>query len=285
MKRSSNLIVLPVLVLLFSASGCSPQYQSERHLYRATKLAKNILINPEAIPPQQFNRALDAYKVIFEKYPDTWSAKRAKVAIGSLYLSKKEYAKAREAFNEVIEIYTDDKRISLEAWFAIAKSYESEDRWPVAISKYNEIIKEYPKTGIGFGLPMYIARHYEEEGDIAKRNRSYVRAISHYAKIVEENPKSEIGYRAQNFIALCYVRIEDWARAVENLKKLAMDYPVAKNISLTMRMIGDISVKRMNTPDLAIEIFEEFLERNPSHPAGEAMKKGLEELRNVSVGE
>lgn len=274
-----------MLILLFSAAGCSPQYQSERHLYRATRLAKNIIITPDAIPPQQFNRALNAYKLIFEKYPDTWSARRARVAIGSLYLAKKEYAKAREAFNEVIGIYTDDKRIGLEARFAIARSYENEGVWSRALLKYNEIIKDYPKTGIGFGLPMYIARHYEEEGNILRRDASYLSAIELYTKIAKENPDSELGYRAGNFIAMCYIKMSGWTMALESLKNLAMDYPMARNVGLTMRMIGDISVVRLAAPEKAIEIFEEFLAKNPEHPAKDAFEKGLEELRNAIVVE
>lgn len=272
-----------IIIFMFCAVGCSSQYQSERYLYRATKLAKNILVAPEAVPPQEFNRALNAYKIIFEKYPDTEAAKRARVATGSLYLSKEEHDKAREVFTEVLTLYPDDQNICLEARFAIGKSYENQGAWDKALSKYREIMKEYPSTGVALSLPIYIATHYEKEENVIEKNRSYMQAISYYEKIARENPNSELGYRAQNFITMCYMKLNDWTAALENLRKIGLDYPMARNLGITMRMIGDISIKRLNDPQKAVDIFEEFLEKNPDHPAKEPIKKGLEELRNVHL--
>lgn len=285
MKRLNNFAFILILFILFSATGCSQEYQSERYLYRATKLARGILISPEMILPREFDQALKAYKLVFERYPDTWSAKRARIALGSLYLAKKQNIKARAAFKKALELYPDDKKISMEARFATAKSYEQEGTWNKAALEYAGLIKDYPDTGMGLSLPIYVARHYELEKNIVERDRAYMKAISHYANISEKNPNTVLGFRAQNLIVMCYSKKEDWPQAVNSLEKLVMDYPKAKNVGLSLRMIADVCAIRLDTPERAIRIFEKFLAEHPQHPLKDYVKEGLEALSNVSTGE
>ncbi|MBU1854026.1 MAG: tetratricopeptide repeat protein [Candidatus Omnitrophica bacterium] len=267
--KKSNVTVIFILFLLIGSAGCTDQYRSERDFYRATKLSRNILINPEAIPPREFQRAVNAYKLVIERYPDTWSAKKAGVALGSLYLAKGAYREAREKFEEILGIYPADKNVAAEAKFLIGKSYENEEMWDKAILEYQELIKDYPDTVIGIGLPMYIAQYYEKGKDIIERNRIYGDVIMHYTEISEENPNTEIAFKADSFIAMCYLKIENWPQAVKSLGKLAMDYPMNENIELTLRMVEDISVSKLNSPELAVEIFDKFLKEYPDHPLRE----------------
>jgi tetratricopeptide (TPR) repeat protein len=273
LRKPNSIRFVLILSLIFSLTGCSREYQSERHLYRATKLAKNILLAPDTIPPQEFNRAVDAYKSIFEKYPDTWSAKRARIALGSLYLSKKEFEKARAYFNRALEASTDNKNLCMEAQFAIAKSYENEGLWDKALIEYQKIMKDYPDSEMALALPLYIA----------SKNKDYASAIAYYAKIREENPKTLLGFKAENLIVTCYMKQDDWDNAVSSLERLAMDYPMARTIELTMRMILDICRDRLNAPERAISFFEKFLQEYPDHALKDSLNKGLEVLKNAAT--
>ena len=268
---------------MFGIAGCSREYQSERYLYRAAKLARHIIMAPDAVPPQEFNNALKAYTVIFEKYPDTLSAKRARIGMGALYLAKKENVKAREVFKKAIEFYPDDKAICIEARFAIAKSYENEDLWDNALIEYKGMIRDYPDTDMGLSLPVYIARHYEKEKDAIGADNAYREAIAHYKAFAEKNPDTMLGYKAREFIVTCYLKKEDWEEAVNSMEKMVMDYPMARTVPASMRLVSDISINKLKDPGKAIEIFHKFLSTHPRHPAKEFIQKGLGVLKNVSL--
>lgn len=270
---------------MFSIAGCSQEYQSERYLYRATKLARHIIMAPDAVPPQEFNKALNSYELVFTKYPDTISAKRARIGTGSLYLAKKENIKAREVFNKALELYPNDKAICIEARFAIAKSYESQDLWGKALLEYKGIIRDYPHTEMGLSLPAYIAQHYEKEKDAIGADNAYREAITHYRKIADENPKTMLGYKARDFIVICCLKKEDWPGALNNLEKLVMGYPGAKTVPASMRLVSDISINKLKDPGRAVEIFQKFLTIYPGHQAREFIRKGLEVLKNVPLAE
>lgn len=275
MKRLSKLTyIASILLLLIFTAGCSDQYQSERYLYKATRLAKDVFINPEAIPPQQFERAIKAYEIIFEKYPKMWTARRARIAIGTLYLAKEEYEKARSVFRKAIELYPDDTGICIEARFATGKSYEKENLWNRALQEYMKIIADYPDTEMALSLPMYIA----------SKDKDYGPAIAHYKNIAQKNPNSQLGFRALNFVSICYTKKGDWAQVVRSMEKLAMDYPMAANVGLTLRTIADISVRRLNQPGLVTEIFGEFLKKYPDHPLKKGLEKALGDFENISSG-
>lgn len=280
MKRLSSFILIALLAV--SIAGCDKQYQSERCLYKAAKLARHIIMAPDSIPPEEFNNAIKAYTIIFEKYPDSISAKRARLSIGSLYLAKKENIKALEVFNKALKLYPDDKSICIEARFSIAKSYEEMASWDRALTEYKGIMRDYPDTEIGLNLPMYIMQHYEKEKDIPGIDNAYREAIAYYKNIAEKNPRTMLGFRAQDFIIACHMKRENWQEAVNSMEKSVMDYPMVKTIPDTMRMISDISVNKLKDPNRAFEIFQKFLTAYPGHPIKEYIRKGLEVLKNVS---
>lgn len=281
MKRLSSLIL--VLFLAFGIAGCSQEYQSERYLYKATKLARHIIMAPDSVPPQEFNKALNSYELVFTKYPNSASAKRARMGTGALYSARKEYIKAREAFNKALDLYPNDKAICVEARIAIARSYESQDLWDKALAEYKGIIRDYPHTETGLSLPMYIARRYEKEKDAVGTSNAYKEAIAHYKEISEKNPNTVLDFMAQDFIVMCYTKQENWIEAVNSLEKIVMEYPAAKTILSAMQMISNISVKKLDNPKKAIDIFNKFLARYPKHPINDSLKKGLEGLNSVSA--
>ena len=272
-----------LVFMLMSIVGCSQQYQAERSLYKAVRLSKDIIATPDAVPPSQFNKAIEAYTFVFEKYPETLIGRKARMAMGSLYVAKKEYAKSREVFKKMLELYPDDKAVAIEARFSIGKSYELEGLWDKALLEYSGIIRKHSDTQAAFDLPIYIARYYEKQKDIPARNAAYLKAIEHYRSSAEKYPNTDMGFLAESMIVTCYMNQEDWVMALEALEKLLADYPMAKTVVLSLRTAADISVRELKNPQRAIDIFNRFMEKNPKHPLNESIKKGLEAFKNVSA--
>jgi len=269
--------------MLMGILGCSREYQAERSLYKAMRLSKDIIATPDAVPPSQFNKAIKAYTFVFEKYPDTLIARRARMAMGSLYVAKKEYAKAREVFKKTFEMYPDDKAAAIEARFSVGKSYELEGLWDSALKEYSWIIRKYPDTQAGLDIPFYIARYYEKQKDIPARNTAYAKAIEHYKGLAERHPNTDMGFLAESLIVTCYMNQEDWVTALGAIEKVLTDYPMAKTVVMSLKAAADISVRQLKDPQRAIDIFNRFMERNPKHPLNESIKKGLEAFKNATA--
>lgn len=284
MKGLKNMRKIQCVILVFmliGILGCSREYQAERSLHKAIRLSKDIIAAPDAVPPSQFNKAIEAYTFVFEKYPETLIGRKARMAMGSLYVSKKEYAKSREVFKKTFEMYPDDKAVAIEARFSMGKSYELEGLWDKALSEYSGIIRKYPDTQAGLDLPFYIARYYEKQKDIPAKNAAYLKAVAHYRTQAEKYPNTDMGFLAESLIVTCYMNQEDWVMALEAIEKLLADYPMAKTVVLTLRTAADISVRQLKDPQRAIDIFNRFMEKNPKHPLNESIKKGLEAFKNV----
>jgi tetratricopeptide (TPR) repeat protein len=271
------------ILMLIGILGCSREYQAERSMYKAIQLAKDILAAPEAVPPSEFNKAIEAYTLVFEKYPDTFVARKAHMAIGSLYVAKKEYAKAREMFKKTYELYAGTMAVVIEARFSVGKSYELEGSWEDALKEYSLIIRKYPDTQAGLDLPFYIARYYEKQKDMPARNAAYAQAIEHYRGMAERNPNTDIGFLAESLTVTCYMNQGDWVTALAAIEKLLTDYPMAKTAALSLRTAADISIRELKEPERAIDIFNRFMKKNPKHPLNESIKKGIEAFKNVSA--
>jgi len=138
LRRLNSFII--ILTLAFGVAGCTKEYASERAMYWASKFASRIIAAPEAVPPREFNKALEAYKAIFEKYPGTVSAKKARISEGVLYLTKKEYDKARQEFEKILELYPDNKVMIMEEISStMTKVFKSASKlmWALAAPKIN----------------------------------------------------------------------------------------------------------------------------------------------------
>jgi len=281
LKLRNSFLFISILFLALINTGCNNQYMAERVLHRASKMAKKIIVSPDTISPFEFNKAVEAYKTVFTKYPNTWCAKRARLGLGSLYLAKEKYKTARDVFEETLRLYPDDRDICLESQFALGKSYENEGEWESALIEYKKLIKEYPNTKIGLSLPIYIAQHFEKEKNVIEVQKAYIGAVAFYNKVAEKNRNNLLGFRAENLLVRCYIKLEDWEKALDSLRDLAMHYPMARSVGLTLRMVGDVSINRLKQPQKAAEIFKMFLEKFPEHPLKDKLKEGIEEIKNV----
>lgn len=269
---------------MLGSAGCSRQYESEKYLYKAIKTARKVLLAPETALPFEFDKAIGAYQFIIDNYSDTLSAKRARIAIGSLHLAKKENAKARDIFNNTLRIYPNDRNMKLEILFSIGKSYENEGDWRKAVTVYKKIMREYANTDIALGIPLYIIRYFKKEKNAEEITKAYQEAIQYYKAIADKKEKEEYGFKAQGFIVRVYIEQEAWEEAVNSLEKLITDYPWAANVGLSIRMMEDISIGKLENKDRVVKFIENFVAGHSKHPLAESLKKEIVNLKNVQVG-
>lgn len=278
-------IIYPIAFILLSAVVFSlldyrGEYLAERKLYFTDKAFTSILKGPEFIPPAFYAQTAAQYKDIITKYAKTVSSKKARLLLGGLYVSKKEFAAARGEFNDILKKFPEDKNYCAEALFAIGNSYEAEAKWAEALSTYESIMDNYIGTTRALNTPLHIANYYKRKDDDASKNNYLLKAAGYYKKIAQTYPNSQLGYIALNYEIASFQLLEKWGAVLEMLKNILFDYPNAPDIIRNLRRIEMIAIQRLKAPQRAIDIFEDFIKQYPEHRLNNILQKQIKLLRD-----
>jgi len=148
-------ILLSVFALLTSLS-LNDGYTAQRELWRINQKLYYIASYNESTPDNAINQLTDRYHDFINKHSKTLYANQAQLMLGDLYSLRKNYSQARSEFQKAI---CENKELSAQGEFAIAKTYELEGNQEKALSIYKSIIQYYPLTKTGFFVHIYLARH------------------------------------------------------------------------------------------------------------------------------
>lgn len=281
-------IIYPIAFILlfaviFSLLDYRGDYLAERKLYFTDKAFTAILKGPEFIPPAFYDRTAAQYKDIITKYAKTVSSKKARLLLGRLYISKREFDAARGEFNNILKKFPEDKNYCAEALFAIGNSYEAEDKWSKALSTYESIMDDYIGTTRALNTPLYIANYYKRKNDDAGKNNYLLKAAGYYKKIAQAYPNTQLGYIALNYEITSLQLLEKWEVVLEILKNILIDYPNAPDIIRNVRMIEMISIQKLKIPQLAIDILNDFINRHPQHKLNTLLKNQIKVINNKLI--
>ena len=270
----------PVIHLMVSGclvsviTGCSASYNGERLLWKAQQLSTTIAKDPTQATPEQVAKVVHAFQRVIKKTPGTVWAARAQSQIGSWYLAQKRYDQAREAYGQVLQEYSRYTEESLAARYAIAKSYEFENRWEDAIRQYHELIDHHPWSRMGLEAPIYIGLLYERHQQLEQANEAFERAASLYAKLIPEAPTAEAGVQVKSYLALTYERLGQWEKAAHLLADLST-LASGVNRPMLLMTLGTIYQTRLHDEAKAHEVYTKFLQEFPEHPLGKVVKEQL----------
>ena len=159
-------LFLIIFGLVFSVLDYKGEYLAEKKLLSVNKLFFDLSKNPESIPPGLYEKTADSFKSIISGYPETQSAKRARLILAKLYIFEKKFDMARKELNKILTNYPNDNGYCAEALFSIGNYYENEGKWDKALPIYENIIDNYIGTLKALNMPIYIANYY------AKNKRS-----------------------------------------------------------------------------------------------------------------
>ena len=280
--------ILAGVFVLFSLLGLNSDYAIEQMAWKIQKEYLDILKDPKVVPDQTFDEVIKGYQKIIERYPNSRLTPGIRMLVGHVCYLKKDYETARAKFNEIIQLYPDNKGLQAEAFSAIGRTYEAQDNWPAARKTYDHIITDYPLTQTGLGVPLYIANHYKEQNDYQKTMDAYDRAITHYNTLVAQNPDSPVEYAALRYLGNCYLDQKRWKEAVEVLGKIADKYgrPQYMNIrtlDTILKTINAVSVHQLKDYDLPLQIYQDIIQKDPNHPLGDYFQKMIDALSTLKA--
>ena len=281
------LILLTVWIGLFiilSVVNLRDEYSTEKALWKLNRHYVRIAKNPESVPHVTFEKLANEYRHLIKKYSHSQLRGKAQIILGTIYLIKKDYSKAREEFGLVKKNYPDAITFNSEALSAIARSYEIENNWPKALETYRKLIKEYPKTVIGFSIPIYIARYYEGKNQKEEARVAYHEAIQFYRNLAKENPNSGVEYNALRLIGISLLNQKNWPEGLNVLTELLLKYPnLTSNLNQVVPAINTIAIAHTKNYDVPISIYKKFIETYPKHPINNTLKVIIENFEKLKI--
>jgi len=161
--------------------------------------------------------------------------------LGTLYAQNREYEKAQEILNRLIELEGD----SYLAYYYLASLYRELQYFDKAAESYEKALE----LNWFERLAYEVAEFYEEQ-------KAYDKAIAVYHTIIDEGESSDM---AKTRLVNLYLTLEENDKALELLRDLRSVLPESHNVDLTISRI----LLNQEKYDEAIMILEDVLQTNP----------------------
>lgn len=258
--------------------GCSENYQGERLFWKAEQIAKPILAAKDAPSGPQVTRAVAALTRVIRESPETSWAPRAHLLIGTLQLKQRHFNDARQAFQYILQNYSQYRELCQQARAIIAKSFEGEQRWPEAQAMYWELAEYHPLSRLGLEAPLYVAAVLQRRGETAAAVKARERAIKHYLKLIQDAPNPEIATAVKSFLVLGYQQAARWTEAVAVLEELTRAPGTAVNRPLILITLASIYQLKLEQPDKARAVYLDLSAEFPDHPFVKVAKAQIDRI-------
>ena len=259
MKKTILILISTLLAvyLVLSVLGMGGEYAAERLFYRALKLNRKIIINPDVAPPGLAASVENDLRQLLKKYPKSNVAKRANMTLAEFYITNKRHGDALSTLNAIMQTYAADMTTLSAAQFLKGIVYERQNKWNNALREYTTLRDRYTDTRLGLQVPLYIAKHYSEKGSPAEAEAAYKDAAVFYEKLKNDNKGKPLGYAASNLLIQTHLRLQDYKRAGSLLAESIERYPSAVNLLQLLPYVELIFVKKLNRPEKAVEIYQD----------------------------
>lgn len=279
-------LILGGIFAVLSILGSRDEYAVEQKVWGLYKKYIDIAKDPNVIPDKTFEEVIRGYQGIIDRYPQSRMVEGLRFLIGRVYHLKKDYVTARKKFYEIIDLYPKDKNLHANALASVAKTYEADGNWPQALAAYEKMIRDYPQTPAGLGVPIYLANYYKGQNDYQKTMSAYERAITHYREIARQNPASPIEYNALRYLANCYLDQKRWSEAVTTLGEVLQKYAQAEYMTVRtadtmIKTINVVSTYQLKDYDTPVGIYQSIIQKNPGHPLNSYLQKMIDAFRQL----
>lgn len=225
--------------------------------------------------------ALALYERFLKDYPRHELAGKTAVRLGLLYVSRRDFSKGREWFEQVVSRYfSKDKAKRADVKLLIAKTYEQEGSWAEAEKVYEAIEQNEPLTTAALQVPFLRSDYYEAKGDQEKAKQILNQAAEHYKDLERQQPNVEIGQYARRQLQSVYIRQGDWDQVLVNIDEDLHKERNARRQGEWFLLKALITEKRLQDKTKATALYQDFLKRYSDHPLVGVAKSHLEALSN-----
>lgn len=251
-------------LLLALLAGCSSKgYLAEKLYWKAEELARTLPKDPKLITAQDYQKLIKAYQRVVVSCPLEPLAAQSEFIIAQIYVLRNQYSQAEKELIKITRNFSKNQEIASRAQFMLGNFYEHKGNWDKAISEYEKVTDLFPLSSIGLKIPIYIAEHQPGKDEI-QTNMAYQKASKHYKKIISEYSGTSVATVVNDYLALTYVSQGKWNEAIDIWQAIANEYPQTQLAATSLFSIGDVYVRQIKDLEKAIQVYEDFVQKNPT---------------------
>jgi tetratricopeptide (TPR) repeat protein len=283
MKKFIAIFLVSLIFLVFIL-GClldPGDYSKERNLWLIERDFQTLSTHEDSAPAYASERIIQRYDRFIKMSPDSPLAPQAALLKGNVYLFRKNFTKAREIFKDIVDKYSYNSEVVAQAMVLTARSFEQEQKWGNAKSIYDKIIKSYPVTKAGFGVPAYLGYRYLSQGLTQEADQAFEDAVMFYQNVANYYPNSPLEYTAMRMVSECRIAQKRWKDALETTRAWMFKYPSNIMLFEAIKTINDVCIGQLKEYDCAIDTYKQFIIQNPEHPIRPSLQKIITNLENV----
>lgn len=168
-----------------------------------------------------------------------------------IYMSKKEYAKAREILTSIESHWPRYFEVSPGAQYAKAQSFELENNWGRAETEYRFLIDHYAGSEQAMGAYLYLAEKAQKEGREAEAEQWFQRAEKAYKTIASQKPGTRDEALALYFLADLHRTKKQWPEAADVLSQVFAKFPETIQGQRAALMAADVYRDKLNNNRVA----------------------------------
>ncbi len=279
--KINQLIIIVVLFVSCTTNHSKIRniYLAEKMFFKAEKAQRNILINPDIVSPEEYQKVEKEYRAVIDRYStkskDLREIKgiiqRSWLALGDLKLLQKKYNEAITIYKEIIAKSLFDKDLCAIAQFSIARTFEGSERIDEAIGAFQQLVQDYPPVLSDtllpnlniLNTPIYIARLYIQGGQTYSANEQYEKARRYYEEVIRRWPNSQIAMAAQTQTSMSYGDQNRWDESVSVLQEIVRSYPDNPELVNILYTLGTIYQRQLKEPYRAYDIYQQIIRKYP----------------------
>ncbi len=260
------LLVVCCGLLVTGLTGCGSQYSAEKVYWQANQAAKEIIQNRplDKLSAEEHQKIIAGYRRVVEKCPLEPLAAQSQFIIAQIYILQGQHAKAKEELVKITQNFSGNAELASQAQFMLGNLYERQGDWGQAISEYEKVTDLFPLSSMGLKTPIYIAEYYQRTKNEAEADKAYNQAIKHYKKIINEYSGTSVAAVVKDYSALAYASQGRWDEAVDVWQAIVNEYPQSQIGTDLLFAIGETYLKQIKDLQKAIEVYEEFVKKNPT---------------------
>ncbi|MBI5266191.1 MAG: tetratricopeptide repeat protein [candidate division Zixibacteria bacterium] len=200
---------------------------------------------------EQLNRPEEALAIYDELYgqlqgADTAGRPMLVMKKSLAYISKKDWAKARELLTQISTRWRGFYSQTPSAQYNKAKCFEMENNWERAESEYRFLIDNYPGSADALSAYLYLAQKIGEMGRATESKQWYERAEKAFDDLAVRGAGTGAEAMALYYKADLYRQREQWPLAAETLQKVFERFPNTEPGQRAGLMAIDVYRKQLN---------------------------------------
>ncbi len=202
----------------------------------------------------EFQKAIDGYKNIYQNNPSSPLRPVAYTGIGDCYYNLAEYDSALVFYRRIFSNYPNSQYV-FDAIRGIQDCYMMKDQPENAIAEIDKFLSANPKS-------KYADQMSYKKGDIYYSINNYVMAISSYSAFISTYPKSDLVPNAYYWTGKSYVMNNNPAEAKNNFKVVADKFITSEVGVDAVIELGNIYLNEENFND-ALTLYDRAIKELP----------------------